>query len=105
MTEPTSLPPVVCTLTTKQQLSQTLEWRDLARARLRSRRVDGGVVVSYPIELVDGIEDLAAREAACCSFLDIVTTRAGDVVDVSITSVNPDAAPVIDLLAGLDDAE
>jgi hypothetical protein len=92
--------PIMCTLTTKDQASQALEWTDLHGKALHTEPLDGGAAMTFPAELAAGVEDLAAREATCCAFLDIVTTVDGDIVRVEITSENPDALPIIELLAG-----
>ena len=47
------------------------------------------------------IADLATREAACCAFLDISTDVTDDEAVVEVTSQDPDARPVISLLAGI----
>ena len=101
MAEP--LPPVVCTLTTKAAASQVIEWGELRDHALRIERVDGGAAMVLPEELADRISDLAAREAKCCAFLTIETSRGGGEMKVVITSVNPDAGPVIDMIAGFSD--
>ena len=93
--------PIVCTLTTKEQASQALEWRNLHRHRLTSEPIEGGAVMTFPIGLADGVEDLAAREANCCAFLDIVSMRGDETVTVQITSQNAEAAPVIAMLSGV----
>ena len=51
--------------------------------------------------MVQHVEDLTRREAQCCAFLTIETSRGGGEMKVVITSVNPDAGPVIDMIAGL----
>ena len=55
----------------------------------------------FPRQLEAVISDLAAREATCCAFLDLATEVAGDELVLDVTSPNPDAKPVISLLAGI----
>ena len=59
-----------------------------------------GRELSFPIELAPTVEDLAAREATCCSFLTIETQRDGDRIRLVITSADPAAAPVVEALTG-----
>ncbi|MDX2378446.1 MAG: hypothetical protein QNM02_01650 [Acidimicrobiia bacterium] len=93
--------PVACTLTTKDAAAQVVEWTDLRMMMLDVERVEGGVEMRFPIALADAVRDLSAREATCCAFLTLVTTDRGDEVELRITSDAPEAAAVIDLLAGL----
>ena len=44
--------------------------------------------------------ELAAREAECCSFLSIETSRTDDSVRLEITSEDPNASGVIEMLTG-----
>jgi hypothetical protein len=55
----------------------------------------------FPVEFESVIADLAHREATCCAFLDINSTSAHGEIVVEVTSANPDALPVISLLAGV----
>ncbi len=95
--------PVACTLTTKEQATRAVEWSDLRGRALSATRVEGGVALSFPIELADVVEDLAAREATCCTFLALATTRRTNDLRLVVTSENPEAGPVIDLVAGFVD--
>jgi transcriptional accessory protein Tex/SPT6 len=42
---------------------------------------------------------VAAKEAACCSFLRLEVGAEDGLIRLDITSVHPEAAPVIELLA------
>jgi hypothetical protein len=57
--------------------------------------------MTFPTELEAGIEDLLERERQCCAFLDIETRIENGLLDVEITSRNPDGLPVIEMLAGI----
>jgi hypothetical protein len=99
---PESTPqPVACTLTTKQAAFQALEWVDLQGRATAVSEIDGGVRIMLPATLADSVEDLASRERACCTFLNIETAIEADQLKVEITSDNPQALPVIEALAGL----
>ena len=92
---------IACSLTTKDAARQGLAWADLQRHALTATRIDGGAAMTFDVELADSVEDLAAREAACCGFLSITTSRSEGEVRLEITADNPDAHPVIEAMAGL----
>ena len=77
-----------------------VEWHDLRDRAHRIERIEGGVAMTAGVELHDAVADLARREAACCTFLSLSLTRTDDEIRLEITSDNPDAAPVIDLITG-----
>ena len=88
-------------VTDPEAARQGLEWTDLQDNALSIERVPEGAAMVFGIELADRIDDLSAREAACCAFLSITTTRTQDTVRLEITSANPDGRPIIDALVGL----
>lgn len=92
--------PVACTLTTAGAAQQLLEWEQLQQLTTRTADIAGGVAMWFSSELAGQVADLAAREAACCQFLSLTTTREDGTVRLDITSANPDAAPVIAMIAG-----
>ena len=97
-----AVPPVVCTLTTKERAQRGLAWTDLGGLALTSHRIDDGVTSTYSLELADQIEDLATLERNCCgSWLTISTTRSGDVITLQLTTSNPDGLEMIESIAGL----
>lgn len=92
---------VACTLTTEEAADQLLEWSDLRHHATRIEALTAGAMMRFPAALEPLIDDLVRREAACCAFLDIVTSRSGDELVVEVTSLNADALPVISLLTGV----
>ena len=97
------IPPVICTLTTKELAEQSLRWTDLAEKAVRAHRVDGGAAAIYPVKLADAIEALAARERSCCgSWLDVAVAREADHVRVELTTANPEGVPLILAMAGIE---
>ena len=90
--------PIACTLSPRGAEAQLGEWAALREHVVDRRPVPHGQELSFLIELAPTVEDLAAREAACCSFLTIRTHRDGERVRLVITSADPAAAPVIELL-------
>lgn len=51
--------------------------------------------MTFPVDLYDSVNDLAKREAECCAFLAITTTRSERETRLEISSDDPDAAPII----------
>lgn len=94
--------PVACTLTTKQAAEQILDWEKMRSRAPATSRSGHGVSMTFPGFLGAAVLAFVAREKACCDFLDLdVTTQVDSIVKLMITSDNPDAMPIIDLLAGL----
>lgn len=92
--------PIACSLPARESRDQIGEWQALIEHRVTAERVDSGYAVTYHPDVTHMVQDLARREAACCGFLDIVTTPTEDGIRMIMTSANPDALPVIDLLIG-----
>ncbi len=92
--------PVACSLLTDEAAVQILDWANLQRQVVGIERLEQGVAMTFSIELADSVEDLAAREAECCPFLSIATSRSDDLVRLEITSDDPNASEVIELLTG-----
>ena len=92
--------PIACSLPVRESSDQIGEWRALAEHQLTSERIEGGYAVTFDTDVSQVVEDLALREAACCGFLDIVATNTENGVRLVMTSENPDALPVMELLVG-----
>lgn len=93
--------PIACSLPLREAAEQAGEWSDLQNHALSYEPISGGVVVTYPGQMADRVERLVEREAACCAWLSLATTRSSDDIVVSLTSENPDAGPVIRALVGM----
>lgn len=93
--------PIACSLPLRDAAEQAGEWTDLFGHAVSYDRLADGIEVSYPLRLADQVEDLVSREAACCAWLNLDTTRTDDAIRVRLTSENPDSAPVIEALVGL----
>ncbi len=92
-----------CTLDTDRREAQTLEWSDLIDVALETEATSNGVVSTYPIMLASQIEDLAARENACCgSWLTIVSSRTEEAIRLEVTTTHSEGLETIKALAGLD---
>ena len=96
----TSRKPIACSLTANEAAGQLNEWEQLQRHVLRTETVEGGTALIFDVALAERVEDLGAREAECCGFLSITTSRSGEELRLEITSEDPEAAPVIVLLTG-----
>jgi hypothetical protein len=91
--------PIACSLPARESRDQIGEWRALSAHRVTSERIEGGYAVTFDTKVAPVVEDLARREAACCGFLTIDATHTDRGVRLIMTSENPDALPVIDLLS------
>ena len=87
--------PIVCTLTTKAAANQTLERVDLQHRAKTVVVLDEGVRMTFPVSMVDAVENLARRESTCCAFLTIITSVDDDVLTLDVSSESPEALPVI----------
>ena len=96
-----SYEPIVCTLGSADAAPRGLELPDLKGLALTAERIEGGVAMTFAGGLASSLEDLAAREASCCGWLSITTTRARGEVRFEMTSDNPEAHPMIESLAGV----
>ncbi|MDH3706051.1 MAG: hypothetical protein OES57_08290 [Acidimicrobiia bacterium] len=92
--------PIACTLGPDDAVAQLGEWTVLQGELVHSEPVPGGYRLVFPAGLADQVRDLARREAGCCAFLDLEVTAEAHTVAVTITSPDPQAMPVIELLAG-----
>ena len=95
-----STEPLACSLANDNAAQQALEWADLGRHAVATERLEGEVAMTFRIDLADAVEELAAREAECCGFLSLATTRNANTMRLEITSDHPDAYLVIEALAG-----
>ncbi|MFP6664497.1 MAG: hypothetical protein VCC00_09885 [Deltaproteobacteria bacterium] len=78
------------------------EWKALREHILAVEALPDGRVMRFPAGMADQVRALAARESECCSFLRIAVHEEPEqaAVAVTITSENPEAMAVIQLLAG-----
>lgn len=92
---------IACSLPLREAAKQAGEWHDLHGRALDVGKIEGGVSVIYPSDLTPQVEDLVAREAACCAWLSIETSPIEQGIQVNVTSSNPDARTVIETLIGI----
>ena len=95
-----SYQPIACSLSTNKAAVQLLDWANLQSHVVITERLEHGVAMTFGADLTESVEDLAAREAECCSFLSIETSRTDDSVRLEITSEDPNASGVIEMLTG-----
>ena len=96
----TGEPKLICTLPIEQVPGQLAEWGDLAGAVISRQKLPDGVELVLPARFSAAVADLAAREAACCPFLELEVIGDGDKVRFRITSGTPDADQLIETLTG-----
>ena len=93
---------VACDLDAQDARGQVGEWGRLrADYGLAAEPIPAGARLWLRAEGRSAAEELAAREAACCGFLDIDLVAEEDRLRVDLTSSAPGAAPVIAELASL----
>ncbi len=93
--------PIVCTIPTGKANDQLVEWADLQHRASNVIAVDGGVRMTLPATMSDQVRYLVRREASCCAFLTLDITVVDDDLILEVTAANPDALPVISMLAGI----
>ncbi len=98
----TSEPPTACTLNDQDAEAQALQWVELQGLATEITSVESGVAMRLPAAHAPAVLDLAERESACCSFLNIAATVEADECVVEITADTADALGLIGLLTGLD---
>ena len=95
-----SIEPIACSLPARESTDQVGEWHDLTSKTLTKHRIAQGYEITFSANEAALVEDLARRESACCGFLNIATERFEGGIRLFMTSDNPEALPVIDLLVG-----
>jgi hypothetical protein len=93
--------PIACSLPMRSAARQAVEWADLRPYAVEAEDIENGIAITFAIAAADTVEDLADREARCCAFLSLATTREPDAIRLDITSADPEARPVIEALAAL----
>lgn len=93
--------PIACSLPVREAAKQAGEWHDLHGRAKTVEKIEDGVSVVYPLELASQVEDLVAREAACCAWLSLETEQDDLGIRVRLTSADPDAWRVIEALLGM----
>ena len=93
--------PIVCTLTAEEAGEQLFEWSDLQHHAKEVVAIEAGARMKLPATMVDQVNDLIRREAGCCAFLNLDVAVEADTLTLEVTAANPDALPVIAVLAGI----
>lgn len=96
----TSHEPIACSLPLRDATAQVVEWTELHEHATSSEPIPDGFAITYPSELAEIVESLAARESVCCSWLSVTTSSLDEGIRLEMVSDHPDAGPVIALLAG-----
>jgi hypothetical protein len=90
--------PITCSLSAKGSVDQALEWVDIQHRASHVAALPSGARMVFPLELATSIDELVAREATCCGFLDFATVVVAGEFVLDVTSSNPEALPLIRLL-------
>ena len=90
-----------CTLQIDELAARALQLDELKRRALTALPTPKGVAMTFAGELADRVEDFAAREAECCSFLNLATERREHDVRLEVSADSPRARRAIDLMFGL----
>ncbi len=93
--------PIACSLPADDAIDQALELGDLRVMAVATEPLDNGVALTFETTLADRVADFAAREAQCCGFLSLTTSRSDEFVRLEVTSKNPDAHRIIDVMFGV----
>ncbi len=94
--------PRACTLSAADGQAQALEWVDIRGLATSVVAIDSGVRVTFPVSVSSAVEDLAKREAACCTFLTITTATGVDEITLEVITADRDALPELSALAGVE---
>lgn len=90
---------IACTLGSGELKHRIAGIRDLScRHLLSSRREPLALHLTYPAAALAEVEDLVAKEADCCAFLDF-DLQAGDIVQLTITAPVSAASAADELFA------
>lgn len=92
--------PIACSLSDRESRNQIGEWEALIPYQVTTEQVEGGYAVTFQPEVADEVQGLARREAACCGFLNIISTTTTQGARLQMTSRSPEALPVIEMLLG-----
>jgi hypothetical protein len=93
-------PKLICTLPVEQTGSRINEWGQIRAAAGSVEEVADGVALTLPASFTHQVEAVAAREAECCAFLNLVTLVDEDHIRLEITSEVAGADHVIRMLVG-----
>ena len=102
MADSASPPPVICTLTTKERSTRTLEWSDVSPLALSSEWLPNGTRSTFTLDDAAAIEALASLEMSCCGSWLTIETERSDVLMMTITTENPEGLDIIRSIAEID---
>ena len=91
--------PLACSLSTSDAERQILNWTNVRNRSLDTFTIEHGIAMTFKPEIAALVEDLAARESACCTFLSAKTIRSDEMIRLEITSEDLDVLPFIKSIA------
>jgi hypothetical protein len=95
--ESTESSPICCSLTAEGARAQLSEWARLGAALRAAEPTGDGTILWFEPQVEAELRDLARREGACCSFLDLTVGADGGGLRLEVSSA-ASARPVIDAL-------
>lgn len=96
----TQYEPIACSLSAGDAVDHFLTISDLRSMVVSSEPLVDGIALTFDSGLADKVDEFAAREAQCCGFLTLVTSRSDEGVRLEVSSENPDAHRIIDAMFG-----
>ena len=96
----TQYEPVACSLPAGDAVDHSRTFSDLMGMVVSSEPLVDGIALTFHSGLADKVDEFVAREAECCSFLTLVTSRSDEGVRLEVSSENPDAHRMIDTMFG-----
>ncbi len=97
----TQYEPIASSLPAGEAMDHFLTISDLMSAVVSSETLVDGIALTFDSALADRVDEFAAREAQCCGFLTLVTSRSDEGVRLEVSSENPDAHRIIDAMIGV----
>ena len=90
--------PIACNLDAGEARSQLARWRYLRRHLVRTAWTATGAVLWFERDAKDAVEEVARIEQECCPFLTLSAAEGEGDVRLEISSGDPDAFGVIEVL-------
>lgn len=96
----TTPPPVVCTLDGASIGDRVQEWHDVLARSVSRDETDGGIRVTFPMEvdLAAEVSRLAAAEVGCCAFFEFTVELSPSAVVLAVRAPAEAADLVAELL-------
>ncbi len=97
----TQYEPIACSLPAGDAVDHFRTISDLMSMVVSSEPPVDGIALTFDSGLADKVDEFAAREAQCCGFLTLVTSRSDEGARLEVRSENPDAHRMIEAMFGV----